>query len=70
MAKYKTAPTRITYREAIDVQVGDSVDDVQVLARKVYRKRTETFRRVRLSLADGTVREYRERFRVPVRVLA
>jgi len=68
--KYKTAPTRITYREAIEVQVGDTVDDLQVLARKVYRKRTEGFRRVRLSLSNGTVREYRERFRVPVRVAA
>ncbi|MCA1799802.1 MAG: hypothetical protein LC650_00725 [Actinobacteria bacterium] len=66
----KTIPTRIVYREAIDVQVGDSVDERRVLARKVYRKRAESFRRVRLSFDGGTVREYRERFRVPVRVLA
>jgi len=67
MAKLTTI-TRVIYREAIDVQVGDVVHDSPVDARKVYRKRAETFRRVRLTYRDGTVREFRERFRVPVTV--
>lgn len=67
MAK-QTTVTRVTYREAIDVQVGDTVHDIIVDGRKVYRKRDETFRRVRLTYRDGSVREFRERFRVPVTV--
>lgn len=68
MAKSK-GPTFVTrYREAIDVAEGDLIADQAVTSRKVYRKRTEGFRRVRFGLANGAVREFRERFRVPVTV--
>lgn len=66
----KTPQFRVVYREAIEVKVGDVVHDSPVDARKVYRKRAETFRRVRLTYRDGSVREFRERFRVPVTVQA
>lgn len=70
MVKQK-GPVYVTrYVEAINVDTGDIAYDQPVYARKVYRKRTEDFRRVRLSLADGTVREFRERFRIPVTVEA
>lgn len=65
MAKTKTE-TVLRSIEAIEVAVGDVAFGQEVTVRKVYRKRAETFRRVRLTLADGTVKEFRERFRVPV----
>ena len=68
MAKQKSPQFVTKYIEATSDQVGDTALDQIVYARKIYRKRTEGFRRVRLSLADGTVREFRERFRVPVTV--
>jgi hypothetical protein len=70
MAKLTKPTTRIEYREAIDVKEYDIAFDQHVYGRKVFRKRNESFRRVRLTLADGSVREFRERFRVPVTVQA
>lgn len=66
MAKAK-GPTHVDkYHEAIDVKEGSTAYGQTVVGRKVFRKRNEGFRRVRLTLEDGTVREARERFRVPV----
>lgn len=70
MAKVK-APTYVTkYVESIDVKPGMIVSDTPVTNRKVYRKRSEDFRRVRLTFANGSTKDYRERFRVPVTVEA
>jgi hypothetical protein len=70
MMAVKTPQFRVVYREARDIVVGDVVHDQPVDAVKRYRSRNESFRRVRLTYRDGTVRTFRERFRVPTTVTA
>lgn len=57
-------------KHAIDVAVGDKVIKGglirAVTKRKVYRKQNEEFKRVRLTLENGQVLEFREKFRVGV----
>lgn len=64
--RYEKAKVRERSIEAVNVEVGDVALGKTVTNRKVYRKRSEGFRRVKLTFDDNSTREFRERFRIPV----